>query len=334
MKRYFMILLLIVFLIPFVVFADTCDTSKVTIDSIEIDDKTDSVVEYEAAVVEGNKIKLNIGMESLGDNIIYKMVIRNGAEEDFELDEINLDSNSEYIDYSIETDDDSYVIKAGTSKTVYLKVNYKKQVPADAFENGEYNASGDVVVDLSNDNNTISNPKTGRAIIGIIVGLIVMSLLFYLLRRSEIAKIMVLIIGIAFIAPLSVYAICMCRFNVNSNVKISAGTHFCLNGEEKMFFEYSRGETLKSYFINIIENIDDYEEYTTERRTSTVSGYYLYRNGHNILEYYLDDDDNITSFSVYPNTFGYVDDVPTNYNLFEQPIISSNYGWYGWNWVA
>ena len=122
MKFKKIVLAMILFLIPFIVNAKTCDSKQIIIDSVTIKEKTNNVSELEQPEIEGTNIKLNIKMMKINDSIEYKMIVKNNSNEDFELDENRFNANSDYIEYTIKTDDNDLVIKEGKSKEIYLKV--------------------------------------------------------------------------------------------------------------------------------------------------------------------------------------------------------------------
>lgn len=64
-------------------------------------------------------------MSKVGDNIKYKFVIKNDSLEDYEIDKTSLNINSDYINYSFETNDNSNIVRANSSKNVTLIVEYK-----------------------------------------------------------------------------------------------------------------------------------------------------------------------------------------------------------------
>ena len=78
-------------------------------------------------------------MSEVGNQIEYKIIVKNDSNEDYELDKNSFKLNSDYMDYTIESEDNSNIIKANSSKTIYLKVVYNKEIPIDQFESGTYN---------------------------------------------------------------------------------------------------------------------------------------------------------------------------------------------------
>ena len=139
MKKYILSILLFVMFIPFMVNAETCDTNKITIENITIENKTDNVKELNEATASGKNISLTLSMSEVGDNIEYKFVVRNDSNEEYEIDENSFNLNSDYIDYSFETEDNSNIIKPNSSKNIHLIVEYKNKVPSEEFAAGKYN---------------------------------------------------------------------------------------------------------------------------------------------------------------------------------------------------
>ena len=80
------LLMIIVMSIPFFVKAETCDSDKITISSIKIENKSESVNEINPVNINGKNINLNLSMIEPGDNIQYKMVVQNNSNDDYELD--------------------------------------------------------------------------------------------------------------------------------------------------------------------------------------------------------------------------------------------------------
>ena len=164
MKKQLLVLLLIL-LIPFVVNAETCDTNKISISSITIKEKNGEVEELESATANGKNINLNLSMLNVGDNIEYKVVIKNESNEDYKLDINDFNISSDFINYSISSDDNSNIVKANSSETIYLKVEYKNEVPEEKYESGKFNDNKNLTFNLSSDNTNsiqelIRNPIT------------------------------------------------------------------------------------------------------------------------------------------------------------------------------
>ena len=226
MKKLKVILPLLIFimLIPFVVNAETCDTDKILISSITVEDKSENVTELSEATVNGKNINFNVSMSSVGDNIKYKIIIKNNSDEDYFFDRNSLIIESDYIEYSIESNNDSNIVKKKSSKTIYLNIQYKNKVTNELFELGSYNINKKVQVQLSTYNSLSSilkNPNTGVELsIFVVLILTVIIAMYILIRKKEYTIFLLIVTGAIVIIPMSVYALCKCEMNIESNVFI------------------------------------------------------------------------------------------------------------------
>ena len=159
MKKKILPILLFMIFIPFYVNAETCDMDKITISSITINDKSGNAEELEEVTASGKNINLNLYMPTVNDTIEYKIVVKNDSNSIYTLDKNSFNINSEYIDYTFKTEDDSNIIKSNSSKIVYLKIKYENIIPDNAFKTGVYNYNKTMKLQLS-PGNTIINPKT------------------------------------------------------------------------------------------------------------------------------------------------------------------------------
>ena len=219
MKKVLNLLLITILFIPIVVNAAQCDTSKVYIESIGIASQSGSALETEEATARDKTINMNLEMFEVDDSVRYKIVIKNDSNEDYELDQKSIKTNSQYMEYSIESEDKSNIIKSKTSKTVYLTVQYKNQVPDSAYQNGSFSDEVTMKVNLSSED-SVPNPATGIKyyfIVALIV--IVCGLLSLMFRKNKSAVTTIVIIGILLI-PLSVSALCKCQIELKSVVSI------------------------------------------------------------------------------------------------------------------
>ncbi len=226
MKKFILQILLFLMFIPFVVNAETCDTDKITISSITVESKSDNVEELDEATASGKNINFNLSMTNLGDNIEYKIVVKNDSNKDYLLDKNSFNISSDYIEYNIESEDNSYVVKANSSKTVYLKINYANEVPDEAYETGKYNDNKTIKVNLStgdtiNVPDTLKNPNTGDSLIFIVFLILIISgTSFIILKKTKYIKYIILIIGTIITIPISAYALCKFEIIIESNIII------------------------------------------------------------------------------------------------------------------
>lgn len=228
MKKYLLLFFLFVMFIPFMVNAETCENDKITISSIKVDNKSDNVDELEEATASGKNINLNISMSEVGDNIEYKITVKNDSNEDYELDKNSFNVNSDYFDYTLDSKDNSKIVKAKSSKTVYLRVEYKNEVPENQFESGTYNDRKSMSLQLSTGNALINpNTSTHLYIMLSVIIILICGTLCVLLKKKEYAKYVILIIGTTVIIPMSTYSLCKCDIKINSNIRIVKDSNPC-----------------------------------------------------------------------------------------------------------
>ena len=220
MKKILQFIIVCILFIPLLVNAETCNNDKVTISTITVADKSNNVEELNNATTSNNNININLNMSNVGDNIKYKFIVNNDSNDDYYLNKNSIKVSSNYVDYNIESGDNSNIVKAKTAKAFYLNVLYKNQVPENAFENGSFNDEITMKVNLSSEN--IQNPKTGikyyLIIAFIITIMIVMTFSFKKKRKKN--RFEFLIIGLALLLPIGVKALCRVDININSNIKI------------------------------------------------------------------------------------------------------------------
>lgn len=238
MKKYLLLFLLLIIFIPCVINAEICNQDMISISSIDAEDSSLGVSEINEATASGKIINLNLSMSDVGDNITYKVVVKNDSDEDYKLDEESLNISSDYIDYSIETEDNSNIIKAKSSKSVYLKVNYSNEVPEDKYESGTFNDNKSMMLSLAteekedipsttetpndvSDNIEVPNTEVKAYLLVIVIILISITLVYFILTKDKHTNLLLLLIGISIIAPYSVLALCRCDISVNSNIVIN-----------------------------------------------------------------------------------------------------------------
>ncbi len=262
-KSKLLILVLILFMIPFVVMAEECSNSSIKLKSVTIENKSDSVTELEELSFDENTINLHLKMKEVEDSIKYKIVLDNESEEDFFVDRSSINIDSDYIDYTVETEDESNVVHKGETKTVYLTVEYQNEVPTASFENGVYNDNQTVLVNLSN-SDVIEVPDTfkefsGKKIIAIVIVAVLalsLSLILYNNPFENRKKTMILIIGLSIVIPTAVNAVCKEEIKIVSKVEIvNPDTHPCtFNGELVQGATYINGDYTYRYKMAKDEN--------------------------------------------------------------------------------
>lgn len=274
MKKIILSILLFVLFIPFFVNAETCDLDKISISSITIEEKSDNVEELDEATANRKNINLNLSMSDVGDTIVYKIIVKNDSDEDYQFDKNSISINSDYIDYSMESDDDYTIIKANETKEIYLRVEYNNEVPEEKFSNGAFNENKEMVVNLSTGNtisvpDTLKNPNTGvQSYIIILSLLLIISIASYIfLRKKKYMKFMVLIIGCTIIIPISVYAICKTEIKIESNIVIKRGKYVAIK-------DYGDCSNEPDIELNKINNTT-WSEFYLEGKPQNYASYFL-----------------------------------------------------------
>lgn len=238
MKKYILLFLLL-FLIPFVTYGESCDTSLVSVSSISLEKSSDDVAEIKDATINGKSISLNMNMFEVGDIAKYKIVVKNESKNDFELDSDFIVNDSKYIEYKLESDDKSNIIKGNSSKVLYVSIEYKEEIPEEMFKNGKYVVKKDMSVNLSAKGD-IDNPKTGaslRLVLICIIVIFIIGLISFIMVKKRIPMKAIVFIGVGIsLIPLTIYAICKCEVTIESVVEIV----------DKDFILCKRAKTLKT----------------------------------------------------------------------------------------
>jgi len=295
MKKIVLQIILVVSFFPFIVNAETCDINKISISSITVEEKNGGVEELSDATINRMDINLNLAMTSVGDSIEYKIIVKNDNNDDFELDKNSININSDYIDYVLESEDSSNIVKGNSSKLVHLKIYYSKEVVTDAFVAGEYTEKKNITLQLvapktSNVLDTLKNPNTGVHLY-LLLSVIFLVLLvagYIIFKNTKHLRLMLLIVGIVISIPLTVSALCKSEITINSNIKINyLNSLFCANSDyfPKAYFPYRKGmdwiefvdyivdnnQQVKIYFFN--EYINEFEEGYLKRYTNETLKY-------------------------------------------------------------
>ena len=230
MKKIVLFLLLL--FTPLFVFAkDTCNPSNIKIESITLEDTKGNIEEVKEASSSGQKINLGLRMNVVGDTASYKIVLKNTSNEDYYFDEKSLNLDTDYVDYTISYEDDNNLIKSGEEKILFLKVVYKEKMDSSTLENGLYQDTQIVKLNLTNNNlvdEILENPITGSRF-GIIVFIIlIISFLLYYKEKKKSAYLFLLCL----IIPFGVQALCRHSLEIENDLTIDTKEAIFLSGGE------------------------------------------------------------------------------------------------------
>ena len=216
------IIIIIILLLPFMVNAEECNQNSIKIQSIAIKDKSKYTEELSKTTFENNKINLDLKMYDVGDYIEYELKVKNDSDEKYFFDEKSLNINSNYFDYSLSYKDNSNKIEPNTEKTIYLKVQYKKEVEKENFFSGKYKDNNIVSLLLTDNKKSIlSNPLTGsNKIILLLISMIILGIYLYYKKTNNLKLNIFILFGLSLLIPISTYALCEVKLDINSNITI------------------------------------------------------------------------------------------------------------------
>ena len=252
-----LLLFILLLLIPFYVYAeDSCNPNNIIIESITQNNKTEDVYELSQPTIENNKIKLDLKMSSVGDNIEYKLIVKNTSEEEYNLNLDNLLSNTDYISYSFSNNEDSNIIEPNSTKEIILKVEYKNEVPIEQFTSNTLEDNKTISLDFLKKEvveetiiDAITNPNTkDKIIIYTIVAIISLTITILLIVTKNKKYIKYMIIPISLIVvPITIKALCTCNIEVESNIQLERKKTCFYDGELVPGAEYVNGQYTYRY---------------------------------------------------------------------------------------
>lgn len=247
------ILFLLLLLCPIFVFA----AEDITIDNIQLVEKSDKVVELEQVKNEGLKIWFNLKFVDLNDYAKYEFDVINSSDIDYKLSDGSDFKEESYISYVYEGNDD-LVIKAGETKNVVVKVVYSKKVENKDFVDNVYKSENNMSLSFVKEEK-VENPNTSSELIGISCLLFFVSLVLVIYGSKRKRELMILILGFGLI-PLITKAVELLKIDINVKVEIAKqvemGT-FSLCYEDDVF-QFEKGMTFEEWMESDY-NTSDYE---------------------------------------------------------------------------
>ena len=304
MKRVIIPILILIMILPIIVLAETCDSNSVRIESISVKNKNGSVQEVTEATKNGTEINVNLNMLEVGDSIIYTTTIKNYSEEDYYLDNSYLIVDTDYLEYSITSEDDSNLIQAQSTKDFDIKVKYRTQVDDTAFVAGEYKDNNNLSLKLATETN---NPFT-TDYIALYLAIFYIStffLIYLFIKRKKVEEVTILLL-ISLLVPLSVKALCKAEISVNSKVIIVKGEvgTFTIDCSPVQQYHYYKGTTFGEWIKSSLYTDNINGEFETLQDCEKVFGTnkgcayvrtdhpYVYNINHTTYKYDLEDCEN------------------------------------------
>ena len=247
MRKLFFLLLVFLF-IPMTVFAETCNSDGITINSIEVIEKSEGTKELSAAKAHGSNLDLDISFTREKDYIRYKMIIKNNTEDDYILNESMVNKKYNNVSYDFETD--SKLVKAGSTREIILKVELTSNP-----EGSHFSDTNTISLDLTG--GKVENPPTGvkNLLYFIPVLIIIGFIVVFAAKKKTSFKVMLLLIGLLISIPVIVKAVCKCNIKINSTITVS-------NCEIKLITDegsFEEGKEVREICVGANEVIDSSE---------------------------------------------------------------------------
>jgi len=258
----------LLFLFPFLVSAK----ENVHITSAEVVEKSDDTVELEKISYDNLTLNFKLSFKRVNDFIRYKVTIRNDSNKDYEVRE-NADGldNSSFFLYQFTYDKGSNLVKAHSSKELYLTARYMKEIDSSLYENGKFSEKKQMRINLANENVEV-NPYTKNTSILILIGLIasIIGLIIAFGNRRYLKVVYGVFLLGAFLIPVIGYALEVLAIEVDSEIEVEYSPEFCFydsnNNPKYQYLPYSPGITMREYLDNHEEeyadiiDVEDFEE--------------------------------------------------------------------------
>ena len=277
-KKVKLLFLSIIFLVPFMVFAEskvenTDHSGDVYIASSELIKLSDGVEEIEKPTLKDLNVKFNVKFSEVNQSIEYKLIIKNISNKDYNISTDNSFNKSDYITYNFKYDDGSDIIKAGSEEEMLVTIAYTKEVPDNKLTDGKFIEDNDMSLNLSNE---ITNPSTifQRYGVNILLILITCIVAIYFLKTKNIKnRLKVLLLGLMLI-PLTARSLDSIKVTIDSHVEVEKPSEFCyhtsinggmVNGTEpserdtvvQALYKYRKGMTWEEYLNSDYNKITD-----------------------------------------------------------------------------
>ena len=203
--------------------------NDIEIKSVTMEDKSKDAVYDQNPNVDGLTISFEgISFMNKGDFILYRVKVTNNSNEDYQINNGTSFSKSEYFKYEFEFVGDNNVVPKNSTKDMFIRISYNKEVPATILEDdGSYRENNAMVINLTN---KVDNPKTGSGIAILLVFAFIVavaSISVIIGTKTKLNKHLVMIVALALaIVPVTIYAAKMITINLNTDIGISKNYYF------------------------------------------------------------------------------------------------------------
>jgi len=281
---------------------------NITIESIDLIEKSETTTEESAPTKEGLKIGVDLGFTDVGDYAKYKVVINNTTKKDYEIaKEKEFDAN-DYLVYTYDFDGEN-TVKSNGKLTMYITITYQNEISTDALTDGTYISSNELSLSLENKSaidkvtgkvkEVIKVPITSKsvwlAIILIMVVVIIACTLILILSKNPKTKkhVSMILIGLLII-PVVAYAAEKLSISVTTKVTIKpvlgcytfksdssgGGGNANMSGLTLMMKNASQGEDDESWFTDTAANQGQAGVYPRKGTSNDAYPIYYYRGAY------------------------------------------------------
>ena len=230
MKKIIRYFIYIFILTIFITLENVNADGNISIESVTLVDKTETVSELSLPNVKDLSIGFDLSFVNVNDSAKYKIVIDNPTDKTYEISKESSFNSSEYLSYNYEFENDSNVVKKNSKYTMYITITYKKMVPDEQLVEGKYIENNSLAIDLSDE---VNNPETGVNLLKyilILLSIIALPLILYCCSKTINKKYLSIIILLLLI-PIGIYAIEKLQIKVETQITISKETIKCEAGE-------------------------------------------------------------------------------------------------------
>lgn len=248
------------FLFPFFVNAKDANVIVDSVTHVSDQEVLDGVNIVTEPIIDGLNISFGLEFTKVGGKVVYKVLIKNQDSEDYQLK--LPESVDGYVSYQYQFDDNSDVLKKNTSKTLFITINYKEEVPDASLVNGKYLENKNFSLTLlDNSGNVVNlkngNPKTGQSLLLLIIitfFIIISAYCVFRYQRNVKSFIFLLTVGLM-ILPISILAMKSVNISINSDVEVAKIKNFCyldyvsgVANNKNTSLEMKTGSTMKELF--------------------------------------------------------------------------------------
>ena len=253
MKNKILLLIITLLLIPTFVYAkDTCNDNDIKIKSITLKELNGSSEEVQESSINNNTINLNLKMYDVGDSSTYDITVENTSDEYYYFTKDSMKLENDYLEYSLKNNNE--VIPANSTKTIELRIIYKKQIP-----NNNYIDTNNLSISLSD--TPLENPKTNMSKNFVIILILFLLISVFLITNNK--KKILLIVIVFYSFPLIVLATCNVKIEIESKIEIQ---------KKKTIFKTLMSEENNSCMVKYNGNVTD-----TLRKTEPATKVYFDR---------------------------------------------------------